>query len=89
MTKVDAVRNKLTVLRLMEGREEAPKRRDTTELPGGGKLGMFWNNCKTQKKCGRLPYARLLTNPVLRADYRITVAARESDGKTKTNESES
>ena len=44
--------------------------RDQAELPGGGKLGLFWNNCKHNRMCGRPPYDRLLDNPVLRADYR-------------------
>ena len=70
--KVEAVRNKLTVLRMMEGREEAPKRRDTTELPGWGTLGNFWKKCKGERKCGRPPYDRLLGNSVLRTDYRTT-----------------
>ena len=56
-------------LKLMEGREKAPKARDATELPGGGKLGWFWQDCKSRNRCGRPPYVRLLTSPVLRADY--------------------
>ena len=55
----------------MEGRAKAPKCSDTTELPGGGKLGIFWKECKSRRRCGRPPYDRLLTNPALRADYRI------------------
>ena len=54
----------------MEGRKAVPKQRDLTLLPGGGKLGVFWTNCKAKRKCRRQPYDRLLTNPVLRADYR-------------------
>ena len=54
----------------MEGRAKAPKCSDTTELPGGGKLGIFWKECKSRRRCGRPPYDRLLTNPVLKADYR-------------------
>ena len=46
-------------------------------LPSRSKLGHFWNNCKTRRRCGRPPYDRLLTNPVLRVDYRITVLRYE------------
>ena len=55
----------------MEGRNRAPKYNDTTELPGGGKLGFFWKKCKRQRRCGRPPHDRLLICPVLRADYCI------------------
>ena len=48
-------------------------RRDSTLLPGGGRLGVFWDNCKHRRTCERPPYDRLLTNPVLRADYRSTI----------------
>ena len=64
----------------MESRERPPKQDDTTGLPGGGKLGWFWGNCKNERKCGRSPYDRLLTNPVLKADYRDDIAVREGDG---------
>ena len=57
-------------------------RRDPAVLPGGGKLGRFWDWCKQKKLCRRSPYDRLLTNPVLRTDYRTTTAARESDSQT-------
>ena len=54
----------------MKGRNKAPTSRDPTPLPGGGKLGQFWDNCKRLMRCGRSPYDRLLSNSVLRADYR-------------------
>ena len=38
-------------------------------LAGGARLGMFWNNCKSRMRCSKVPYDRLLANPVLRADY--------------------
>ena len=69
--KVEAVRIQPSALRLMEGREKAPKWTDETSLPGGGSLGWFWRNCKIKRKCGRSPYDRLLENPTLRAAYRI------------------
>ena len=53
----------------MGDRTHPPKCRDLTILDGGARLGKFWDNCKTWRKCGRLPYGQLLTNPVLRADY--------------------
>ena len=65
-------------LRWMVGRSQVPVQCDPTELPGGGRLGWFWRDCKILRRCGRPPYDRLLTNPVLRADYRITAAARET-----------
>ena len=68
--KIQTVRTQPSALKLMEGRERAPRQCDPTELPGGGKLGWFWSHCKRGSRCGRPPYDRLLTNPVLRADYR-------------------
>ena len=60
----------VSALGWMGGRAEPPKDAEQARLPGGGpKVGKFWTNCKTRKKCGRSPYDRLLTNPVLRADY--------------------
>ena len=56
----------------MESREKAPNRADPTDLPGGGKLGCFWSECKCRKRCENFPYERLLTNSVLRADYRYS-----------------
>ena len=64
----------------MEGRKEAPKARDITELPRGGKLGMFWRDCKCERRCGRPPYDRLLAHPVLRADYRCHPGAARAVG---------
>ena len=61
----------VSALRWMEGRANPPKYRNTTELFSGTKLGWFWGNCKSERRCGRPPYDRLLTNTVLRADYRI------------------
>ncbi len=56
----------------MADRQTPPKHRDTAELPGLGdvRVGLFWVRCKTERRCGRPPYDRLLNNPVLRADYR-------------------
>ena len=53
----------------MEDRTKAPKQRDTTELPDGSMLGIFWMGCKNKRRCGRPPYDRLLTNPVLKNEY--------------------
>ena len=45
--------------------------REETRLPGGGpKVGHFWSDCKGKRKCGTPPYDRLLTNRVLKTDYR-------------------
>ena len=71
-TNVQVVQTQSSALRFMEGRKKAPKSLDPTELPGGSKLGKFWNNSKSEKRCGRPTYELLLTNPVLRADYRYT-----------------
>ena len=60
------------------------QRDQTEQLPGGTKLGIFWMGCKNNRRCGRPPYDRLLTNPVLRADYRITAAPREGDSKAES-----
>ena len=58
-----------TVLRWMEGRTEPPKYIETARLSEGGPVvGTFWNRCKSEKRCERLPYAWLLTNTVLRED---------------------
>ena len=56
-------------MEVMKGRERVPAVRDQTLLPGGGKLGEFWKKCKSEKRCERTPYDRLLTNPLLKADY--------------------
>ena len=64
---------------MMEGRRKAPNTRDTTELPGGSKLGRFWVRCRHERSCGKPPYDRLLNNLVLRADYRSQTATREGD----------
>ena len=48
----------------------APKLDEATPSGGGPRVGRFWHNCKSSSKCVRAPYDRLLTNPVLRADYR-------------------
>ena len=60
----------------MTGRKGIPKAKDVTKLPGGSKLGRFWDNCKSERKCRRPPYDRLLVNPVLRADYLTNTSAR-------------
>ena len=39
------------------------------DLEGGSRLGNFWDHCKSERRCSKPPYDRLLTNPVLRADY--------------------
>ena len=83
--KIQVVRTQPFALMLMEGRERAPKWRDTTELPDGSKLGWFWVNCKSKRTRGRPPYDRLLTNPVLRADYHATAAAREGKIQGRCN----
>ena len=44
---------------LVEGREEPPNCNDTTELPGGGRLGKFWTDCKSRRKCATPPYDQL------------------------------
>ena len=73
----------------MTGRKEAPKVKNATKLPGGGKLGKFCDNCKTMRRCARSPYDRLLGNPILRMDYCIPTTSRESDGRDQSNGSES
>ena len=60
----------LPALRLMRDRALAPRSTDPTLLEGGTKLGPFWRSCKRRKNCKKVPYDKLLTNPVLKADYR-------------------
>ena len=61
----------------MEGRAEPPKVREGARLPGERPvLWRFWMDCKSKRRCGRAPYDRLLSNPMLRADYRVQGAAR-------------
>ena len=67
----------MSVLNLIDGRNEVPTAADRTKLPGGGKLGAFWMQCKNKRRCDKSAYARLLTNPVLKADYHAITAARE------------
>ena len=69
-SKVRAIPTQKSALELMAGRERKPAQNDATELPGGSKLGTYWENCKWEMRCGRPPYNLLLTNPLLRADYR-------------------
>ena len=71
--KVQAVRTQLSALELMKGRATVPKHIDPTVLPGGGKLGRFWTNCKIRKACENVPCDRLLSNPLLKIDYRTGV----------------
>ena len=66
--KVRAVRTQPSALQLMAGRKEAPKMKDRMKLPGEGKLGLFWQMCKSWEKCGKLPYYQLLVNPLLKTD---------------------
>ena len=56
----------------MQNRLKPPKHSDVTQLPVGGefKVGRFWMGCKSDKRCSGPPYARLLDNAVLEADYR-------------------
>ena len=68
----------------MQTREKPPKRYETTALPSGGKVGGFCSNCKHDRRSGRPPYDRLLTNPVLRADYRITWRHQRVSGTERT-----
>ena len=84
---VDHLRIEPPALRWMKKRVELPKYNDQTALDGGTKLGIFWVNCKRGRRCSKQFYDRLLTNPVLRADYRTTAAARPSDINADTTES--
>ena len=81
---VDDLRAQLPLLRWMGDQAHPPKDNDRTILGGETKLGTFWRNCKCERRCGKPPYDRLLTNPVLRADYRITAAPREGDSKAES-----
>ena len=69
---VDHLQAQPPALRLMSGRTHPPTARDPTILAGGSRLGQFWRHCKHHRRCTRSPYDRLLTNPILRADYRAT-----------------
>ena len=72
---VDELRAQLPVLRWMVNRTHPPKRRDPTILDGGVRLGSFWDACKSKKRFARPPFDRLLTIPVLRADYRDSASS--------------
>ena len=67
--KVQTIRAQSFALELMTGRKETPKVMNATRLPGGVKLGKFWNNCKSMRKCRKPPYDRLLCNTVLSRAY--------------------
>ena len=61
-----------------------PPDREVLPLPGGGefKVGRFWSDCKSGRKCSGPPYARLLGNAVLETDYRApTIGARHKRGE--------
>ena len=55
-------------------RRTPPRHNDKAELPGLGevKVGRYWTHCKSERRCGRPPYDRLLTNLVLRDEYHPT-----------------
>ncbi len=83
-----------TARRLMGVRKHPPSARDSTILDGGTRLGLFWMACKGARRCGRAPYDRLLTNPVLRTDYSYYGnppgrAARKGDSIVYTSDGES
>ena len=69
---VDHLCAELPALMLMRDRTHPPRYSDTTVLEGGARIGRFWNKCKRDKRCTRPPYDELLTNRVLRADYRCS-----------------
>ena len=69
---VNYLRAKPPALRHMRDQTHPPKRSDQTVLEGGPKLGTFWAHCKSGRRCVKFPYDRLLTNSVLRADYRCS-----------------
>ena len=56
----------------MRDQAHPPTQSNPTILEGGARLGMFWTHCKHRNKCTSAPYDRLLTNPVLKTDYRTT-----------------
>ena len=66
---MDHLRSELSALRWIRGRTQPPGVRNQTVLEGGARLGGFWQQCKSQKKCAKPFYDHLLTNPVLKADY--------------------
>ena len=72
---------KAFALRWMGDRTHPPRFMEQTILDGGARLGMFWSGCKTKKRCTAPPYNRLLTNSVLRADYRITQRYYSDQGR--------
>jgi hypothetical protein len=76
--RVDALRTEWVSLAWMESSEHPPKQQNSDLLPGGGKLGTYWKNCKNNRRCGRAPHNRLLVNPILRADYERTINRQPS-----------
>ena len=74
----DHLRSEQPALRWMRGRTQPPKHRDQTRLDGGTNLGAFWGHCKSLKRCTKPPYDRLLTIPVLKADYRHSTSATKN-----------
>ena len=66
---VDHVRANLPALRWMRDRAQPPKQKDPTVLDGGARLGRFWSDCKSEKRCAKSPCDQLLANPVLKTDY--------------------
>ncbi len=67
---MDHLRSELPALRWMGDNGHPPKHKNPTVLDGGARLGRFWAHCKWERRCTKPPYDRLLTNPVLKADYR-------------------
>ena len=66
--------------------KEVPSRgkNDTKFTDGKSSKGWFWANCKSENRCYKAPYDRLLTNTVIRADWeRYQKEKKEKEGKSK------
>ena len=63
-------------LEWMRDRTHPPKRSNQMILDGGARIGGFWKNFKTRKRCAVPPYDWLLTNPVLKSDYNASSVTR-------------
>ena len=56
-------------LKMEKYKEKCPSSRCKDTFSDGTKVGLFWHNCKNNRKCDNEPYKLILTNPVYKEEY--------------------
>jgi predicted glycosyl hydrolase (DUF1957 family) len=68
------------LLESMKTRDAPPPQRNKTILFSDRIcMGTFWNNCKSNLRCDKSPYDKLLENPVLKNEYEKTLEKKEKN----------